>query len=86
MKLLPRRYDPHQGVIKIDGRPLNDYDLTTLRGAIGFTTQKAQLFSGPIEENIRFGKETANFEEIQFALDHAVATEFIEKLDEGTGY
>ncbi|CAM5638280.1 Multidrug ABC transporter ATP-binding protein OS=Lysinibacillus sphaericus OX=1421 GN=LS41612_10280 PE=4 SV=1 [Lysinibacillus sphaericus] len=56
VKLLPRLVDPTSGVILLDGKPLHQYALPTLRKHIGFTSQKALLFSGTIEKNIRFGK------------------------------
>ena len=84
VKLLPRLFDVQSGRILIDGVPIQQYDLATLREAIGFTPQKALLFSGTIDENIRFGKDAAENQEITAALDHAVATEFIEKLEQGT--
>ncbi|MCG7337606.1 ABC transporter ATP-binding protein/permease [Sporosarcina sp. ACRSM] len=81
VKLLPRLYDPDSGEILIDGLNSKTYSLQRLRKSIGFVPQKALLFSGTIEENLRFGKEDAGLEEMKEAADFAVATEFIEKLD-----
>lgn len=84
VKLLPRLFDVQSGRILMDGVPIQQYDLAKLREAIGFTPQKALLFSGTIDENVRFGKDTAENREIATALEHAAATEFIEKLEQGT--
>jgi ATP-binding cassette subfamily B protein len=86
VKLLPRLFDPTSGTILLDGKPLNQYALNTLREHIGFTSQKALLFSGPIEKNIRLGKEEATNEELQQALDAACASEFVDKLEQGLAH
>ncbi|GAB0168323.1 ABC transporter ATP-binding protein [Lysinibacillus sp. CTST325] len=86
VKLLPRLFDPTSGEIRLDGKPLKDYALSTLRKHIGFTSQKALLFSGAIDNNIRLGKEDATSEEVQQALDAACATEFVDRLDKGLAY
>ena len=82
VKLLPRLYDPDNGDILVDGINIREYPLETLREAIGFVPQKATLFSGTIEENLRFGKENASLEEMEKAVHSAAASEFIEKLDQ----
>ncbi|UPW85065.1 ABC transporter ATP-binding protein [Lysinibacillus sp. Ag94] len=86
VKLLPRLFDPTGGEIHLDGKPLKDYAISTLRKHIGFTSQKALLFSGAIDNNIRLGKEDATSEELQQALDAACATEFVDRLDKGLAY
>ena len=86
VKLLPRLFDPTSGDILLDGKPLKQYALSTLRAHIGFTSQKALLFSGAIEKNIRLGKEEATQGELTQALDAACASEFVEKLDHGLAY
>ncbi|MEB2281183.1 ABC transporter ATP-binding protein/permease [Lysinibacillus xylanilyticus] len=86
VKLLPRLFDPTGGEIHLDGKPLKDYAISTLRKHIGFTSQKALLFSGAIDNNIRLGKEDATSEEVQQALDAACATEFVDRLDKGLAY
>jgi len=86
VKLLPRLFDPTSGNILLDGKPLKQYALSTLRAHIGFTSQKALLFSGSIEKNIRLGKEQATQGELKQALDGACATEFVEKLDHGLAH
>lgn len=86
VKLLPRLLDPTSGEIRLDGKPLKDFALTTLREHIGFTSQKALLFSGAIERNIRLGKDDATAEQLQDALDAACASEFVEKLEHGMSH
>lgn len=86
VKLLPRLFDPTSGNILLDGKPLKQYALSTLRAHIGFTSQKALLFSGSIEKNIRLGKEEATQGQLKQALDGACATEFVEKLDQGLAH
>ncbi|MCJ7841631.1 ABC transporter ATP-binding protein/permease [Lederbergia sp. NSJ-179] len=81
VKLIPRLYDPDSGEILIDGVDVKDLPLETLRSAIGFVPQKAMLFSGMIEENFRFGKEEATEEDMDVAVQSAVASEFIDRLD-----
>lgn len=85
-KLLPRLYDVHQGEICIDGIDVKTYDLQKLRASIGFVPQKALLFSGSIEENLRYGKENATHDELEVAAASACATEFINKLEESYRY
>jgi len=86
VKLLPRLFDPTSGEIHLDGKPIKSYALSTLREHIGFTSQKALLFSSEIEKNIRVGKENATTEELQKALDAACATEFVERFDKGIAH
>ncbi|USK70560.1 ABC transporter ATP-binding protein [Peribacillus asahii] len=81
LKLLPRLYDPDSGTILIDGIDLRNHSLETLRSAIGFVPQKATLFSGTIEENMRYGKEHVTALEMEKAAELAAASEFIHKLD-----
>lgn len=81
INLIPRMFDVDKGVIRIDGLPIKEYDLSMLRGAIGFTPQKATLFSRTIEENVRYGNNEATMEEFIEALEASCAFEFVEKLD-----
>ncbi|WP_433772126.1 ABC transporter ATP-binding protein [Bacillus wiedmannii] len=85
-KLLPRLYDVDQGEICIDGTDVKLYDLQKLRASIGFVPQKALLFSGSIEDNLRYGKEDATHEELEVAASSACATEFINKLEDSYHY
>ncbi|UNP78607.1 ABC transporter ATP-binding protein/permease [Bacillus nitratireducens] len=85
-KLLPRLYDVDQGEIYIDDVNVKAYDLQKLRASIGFVPQKALLFSGSIEENLRYGKEDASYDELELASSSACATEFINKLEDSYQY
>ena len=86
VKMIPRLFDVDSGVVKIDSIPVQQYDLQALRESIGFAPQKATLFSKTIEQNIRYGREQATDEEIAQALLAACATEFVEKLPDGTNH
>lgn len=86
VKLIPRLFEADQGVIKIDGNPIQDYDLQTLRGAIGFTPQKATLFSRTIEENVKYGNDESTIEDLIQALESSCALEFVEKLENKEQY
>lgn len=83
INLIPRFYDVDKGSILIDGVDVREISQETLRRKIGFVPQKAQLFSGTISENIRFGNEKITDEEIRHAADIAQAREFIDNFDEG---
>jgi len=82
VKLIPRLYDPDSGEIFIDGINLKDYSIQSLRSVIGFVPQKAILFSGSIEENLRYGKDDATGDEMEAASQSSAAIEFIDKLEE----
>lgn len=77
VSLLPRYYDSTKGEIFIDGVNVRDYDLHKLRSKFGFVLQKAELFSGTIADNIRWGKEDATDEEVVRAATIAQADDFI---------
>jgi ATP-binding cassette, subfamily B, multidrug efflux pump len=81
VKLIPRLYDPDSGSIFIDGVNVKDLPLEKLRTAIGFVPQKATLFSGTIEDNLRFGKEEATRDDFEKAAQSAAASEFINRFD-----
>ncbi|NLC44468.1 MAG: ABC transporter ATP-binding protein, partial [Clostridiales bacterium] len=83
VNLVPRFYDASQGAILIDGVDINYIDMNKLREQIAVAPQKALLFSGSIEENLRWGDEGATMEEIKIAADTACATEFIAELSMG---
>ena len=65
----------------INGINIKEYSIKNLRDLIGFVPQKATLFAGSIEENIRFGKEEATIEDMEKAANSAAASEFINKVD-----
>lgn len=81
--LIPRFYDADSGNIKIFGKNIKELDTEALRKTIGTVPQKAALFSGTIEENLKWGKPDANEEEMISALKTAQAWEFVSKLPEG---
>ena len=81
VKLIPRLYDPDSGNILIDGVNVKNLPLEKLRTAIGFVPQKATLFSGTIENNLRFGKEEATKDDFEQAAQSAAASEFINRFD-----
>lgn len=83
VNLIPRLYDATQGQVLIDGVDVKNYDLFTLRNMIGVVLQKNVLFSGTIEENIRWGKADATHEEVVAACKSAQADEFIIQQPDG---
>lgn len=82
INLIPRFYDVTEGKITLDGIDIRDLSLKTLRDKIGLVPQKAILFSGTIDSNLRFGKEDASSEEIQRAAEIAQAEDFVMEKDE----
>lgn len=83
VNLIPRFYDVESGGIIVDGVETREMSQENLRAKIGFVPQKAVLFSGTVNENLRYGKEDATDEEIRRAADIAQATEFITKMPDG---
>lgn len=72
LTLLTRLHDIEQGAILIDGQPIDQVNLVSLRDAIGIVPQDAFLFSDTISNNIKFGKENASQEEVESAAKLAV--------------
>jgi ABC-type multidrug transport system fused ATPase/permease subunit len=83
VNLLVRFYEFDAGQIYVDDRSIRDYDLRTLREAIGVVTQESFLFNGSIRENLLMGKPAASDVELWGAVDAANARQFIERLPEG---
>ncbi len=83
VNLLVRFYEFSSGQIYIDGKPIREYDLHTLREAIGVVTQESFLFNGSIRENLLIGRPDATDAELWRAVDAANARQFIERLPEG---
>jgi len=83
INLIPRFYDLTEGEILIDNVNIKEMPQHYLRSKIGIVPQKAVLFSGTIKDNIRYGKEDATDEEIQYAADISQATEFISEMKDG---
>ncbi len=83
INLIPRFYDVSGGAIMIDGINVKALDLSTWRDQLGFIAQKANLFSGTIADNIRFGKEDADQKELEHAAQIAQAYDFIMEKENG---
>ena len=81
--LLQRFHDPTAGVIKVDGQPLDQYDLTGFRKRIAFVPQEVILFGGDIRSNIAYGKTDASDAAIRSAAEQANALAFIESFPDG---
>lgn len=81
--LLPRLYQVHQGTVSVGGRPVEDYDLHTLREAVSVVLQQNTLFSGTVRDNLRWGDPEADDETLWRACRAACADEFLEKMPEG---
>jgi ABC-type multidrug transport system fused ATPase/permease subunit len=83
VNLLVRFYEFDSGQIYVDDKPVREYDLRSLREAIGVVTQESFLFNGSIRENLLMGKPTATDAELWRAVDAANARHFIERLPQG---
>ncbi len=83
VNLIPRFYDATAGAVKINGKNVKDFDLETLREMVGIVPQKAVLFKGTIEDNLRWGKKDATEEELWEALETAQAAEFVRERADG---
>ena len=83
IQLIPRFYDVTEGQVLVDGRDVREYRLKDLREKIGYIPQKAQLFTGTIEDNLRYGKKDATQEEMEQAAEIAQAAEFISQKPDG---
>lgn len=81
--LIPRFYDPGQGELLIDGRPIKDYQIESIRRQMGIVTQESILFNDTILNNIAFGKPEANREEVIQAAKIANAHQFIMQTEYG---
>ncbi len=82
-QLIPRFYEPAEGQILIDGRPVTDYSLQSLRHAVGFVLQEPFLFSMTIRDNIAYGAPEADEETIIEAAKRAQAHDFIMDMPDG---
>lgn len=83
INLIPRFYDVTGGAVYLNGKDIRTLSQKELRDNIGYVPQKAVLFSGTIDSNIKYGKEDANVNEVLAALDCAQATEFVSELPNG---
>ena len=83
VNLIPRLYDVTNGTVLVGNRDVRDYDLTSLRKAIGIVLQKNVLFSGTIASNLKFGNENATIDDMKKACKIASAFDFIDELPDG---
>lgn len=82
INLIPRLYDATKGSVLIDGKDVKDYTLENLRSGIGYALQENVLFTGTIEENLRWGDENASKEKIESIAQIAQAAPFVNALSE----
>ncbi len=80
VQLIPRLYEATEGEIYVGGRNIKDYKLNNLRDAVSMVLQKNTLFSGSIEENLKWGNPEATHEEVVEACRYAQAEDFIEAM------
>ena len=85
VSLIPRIYDSASGSVLIDGRPIREFPLETLRRSIGFVPQETFLFSDTVRENIAFGKSGATDDEVKAAADGASISDDIEGFPDQYG-
>ncbi len=83
VQLIPRLYDATEGVVRVGGVDVRDYDMETLRDAVAMVLQKNLLFSGTIRENLRWGNENATDEEMIEACKLAQADDFVRSFPDG---
>lgn len=81
--LIPRFYDVEAGKITVDGVPIRQATLRSLRGSVGLVQQDVALFTGSVTENIAYGRPGATFQQVREAARKAGAEEFIQKLPQG---
>ena len=83
VSMISRLYDPDEGEVLVDGRNVKDYTIYNLREGIGMVLQNNTLFSGTIEENLRWGDEDASEEEIKAAAHSAQVDKFVDSFKDG---
>lgn len=83
VSMIPRLYDADEGEVLIDGVNVKDYSLYNLREGVGMVLQKSILFSGTIEENLRWGNENADMDEIYAAAENSQADKFVRNFTNG---
>lgn len=81
--LIPRFYDVEAGKITVDGVPIRQATLRSLRGSVGLVQQDVALFTGSVTENIAYGRPGATFQQVREAARKAGAEDFIQKLPQG---
>lgn len=80
IQLIPRLYDATEGTVEVGGTDVRDYDLESLRDAVAVVLQKNVLFSGTINDNMRWGNPDASDEEIRRVCKLAQADEFVQQM------
>lgn len=80
VQLIPRLYDATAGTVLVGGRDVRDYDLATLRDAVGIVLQKNVLFSGTVRGNLKWGNPNATDEELLEACRAACVDEFLDRI------
>lgn len=83
VQLIPRLYDVNEGAVYVGGVDVRKYDIESLRNEVAMVLQKNVLFSGTISDNIRWGDENANQEEVERVCRLAQADEFIKQMPDG---
>ena len=83
VQLIPRLYDVTDGQVLVGGRDVREYPLTTLRNSVSMVLQTNLLFSGTIEENLRWGDENATMDELRAAAKIAQADDFVMSFPDG---
>ena len=83
VQLIPRLYDVSEGVLKVGGIDVRNYDLEVLRDNVAMVLQKNVLFSGTVKENLRWGNPEASDEELVHACQLACAHDFVSAFPEG---
>ena len=83
ISLVPRFHDPDSGTVRINGRPVQEYTLHSLRRSLGIVSQENFLFNATIRENIAYGREDVDQNTLQNAARAAYAHDFIQQLPQG---
>jgi len=83
VQLIPRLYDATDGVVKVGGRDVRDYDIETLRNQVSVVLQNNLLFSGTVKENLRWGNPRATDDDLREACRLAQADDFISQFTDG---
>ena len=86
VQLIPRLFDVTEGEVLVDGQDVREYTLKNLRDGVGMVLQNNTLFSGTIGENLRWGNEEAEDEEVQAAAESAQANAFVTAMENGYDY
>ena len=83
IQMIPRFYEPNSGSVRVDGVPVENYNMTDLRKNIGLATQDVLLYSDSIEGNISYGAMALTAEEVEKYARYSAASDFIHRMPEG---